>query len=49
MSGKYPDIMRSKIDAKSGAQGFNQSRLPDFSDEVAGIYDNSRAFNVQRL
>ena len=33
VNGKYPDIMRQKIDAKSEAQGFTESRLPHFTEE----------------
>ena len=33
VDGKYPEIMRSKIDAKSEAQGFLESRLPQFTEE----------------
>merc|ERR1712110_1264513 len=33
VDGKYPEVMRLKIDDKSEAQGFEESRLPHFSDE----------------
>jgi len=41
--GSYPPVMREKIDAKSKAQGFEESRLPTFTPEevemVAGSSD----------
>ena len=33
IDGKYPEVMRSKIDEKSEQQGFEKSRLPNFTDE----------------
>lgn len=33
VNGKYPDIMRQKIDEKSVLQGFEESRLPTFTEE----------------
>jgi len=43
LDGKYPEYMRSQIDAKSAEQGFEESRLPQFSEEdsamLAGSYD----------
>ena len=41
--GKYPSVMREKVDAKSAAQGFQTSRLPTFTQEeeemIAGSAD----------
>ena len=38
VDGLYPEVMRTKIDAKSEAQGFNESRLPTFTvNETAEI------------
>ena len=41
--GKYPPSMRERVDSKSAAQGFGQSRLPDFTptqqEVVAGSSD----------
>ncbi|XP_059091138.1 cytosolic beta-glucosidase-like [Tigriopus californicus] len=41
--GKYPGVMRQKIDAKSQEQGFEKSRLPEFtaeeSAEIKGSFD----------
>lgn len=41
--GDYPPVMREKIDAKSEAQGFAESRLPTFSEEdkaeIKGSFD----------
>lgn len=43
VNGRYPPRMREKVDAKSQAQGFNVSRLPDFTEEesamIAGSFD----------
>jgi len=33
VNGKYPEVMRQKIDAKSTLQGFAESRLPHFTEE----------------
>ena len=41
IDGKYPAIMREKIDSKSSAQGFSESRLPRFSPEQSQIVANS--------
>lgn len=32
-TGDYPQVMRDKVDAKSEAQGFDESRLPYFTEE----------------
>ena len=36
--------MRSKIDEKSSAQGFEESRLPHFTDEESAIIQGSADF-----
>ena len=41
-SGDYPAVMRELIDAKSSAQGFEESRLPKFTtEETQEISDSS--------
>jgi hypothetical protein len=37
MTGEYPEIMRTLIDAKSEAEGRNESRLPSFDAEWTRI------------
>nr|AEE61793.1 unknown [Dendroctonus ponderosae] len=41
--GDYPEVMRERVDMRSALQGFNQSRLPVFTDEekeeLKGSYD----------
>lgn len=37
LRGEYPPIMRSLIDAKSEAEGRNESRLPSFDAEWTQI------------
>ena len=44
IDGKYPPVMRSKIDAKSSAQGFNESRLPQFTDKESSMILGSSDF-----
>ncbi len=40
----YPDIMKVKISEKSAQQGFNQSRLPEFTDDEKLLVANSADF-----
>jgi len=44
VDGKYPEVMRSKIDDKSEAQGFPESRLPQFTAEESAMIFNSSDF-----
>lgn len=44
VDGKYPEVMRRQIDAKSEAQGFQESRLPHFSDEESAMILGSSDF-----
>lgn len=41
MKGDYPAIMKEQVDRKSRAQGYKESRLPEFSatekDYIKGI------------
>lgn len=47
INGDYPDVMREKIDRKSDAQGLNQSRLPEFTeDEKQMILGTSDFFGL---
>jgi len=43
-NGKYPDIMRTKIDDKSSQQGFESSRLPHFTEEESTMIAKSTDF-----
>ena len=43
-SGHYPEVMRRKIDQKSAAQGFSESRLPTFSEEESAMISGSVDF-----
>merc|ERR1712038_18472 len=43
-NGKYPDIMKEKIDAKSSQQGFESSRLPHFTEEESTMIAKSTDF-----
>jgi len=43
-NGRYPDIMRTKIDEKSTQQGFEFSRLPEFTAEESEMITNSSDF-----
>ena len=36
-TGRYPAVMRERVDAKSAAQGFPESRLPVFTQEEAAL------------
>merc|ERR1712088_131013 len=40
----YPPVMREKIDAKSAAQGFPESRLPSFIEEELAMISGSADF-----
>jgi len=44
IDGKYPEVMRSKIDEKSQAQGFPESRLPNFTEEESEMIAGSSDF-----
>merc|ERR1712004_474393 len=44
VDGQYPAVMREKIDAKSEAQGFDESRLPTFSEEDSAMILGSSDF-----
>ena len=44
VDGKYPPVMRSKIDEKSAAQGYEESRLPHFTDEESVMIQGSSDF-----
>jgi len=44
VDGKYPAVMREKVDAKSKAQGFPNSRLPKFTVEEEQMIKNSSDF-----
>ena len=44
VDGKYPEVMRTQIDEKSAAQGFEESRLPHFSEEDSAIILGSSDF-----
>jgi len=43
LDGKYPEYMRTQVDTKSAEQGFEVSRLPEFTEEestmLAGAFD----------
>ena len=45
MDGKYPSVMREKVDSKSQAQGFENSRLPKFTDEQSLIVAKTSGTN----
>lgn len=42
MKGDYPGVMKDQVDRKSRAQGYNESRLPEFSaaerDYIKGTF-----------
>jgi len=42
--GDYPEIMKTRIAARSAAEGRNQSRLPEFTDEEKEQLTNSTDF-----
>ena len=42
--GLYPAVMRQKINEKSSAQGFPESRLPEFSLEESAMIAGSSDF-----
>merc|ERR1712123_522108 len=42
--GKYPEVMRTKIDEKSTQQGFEESRLPQFTEEESAMIAGSSDF-----
>ena len=44
VDGKYPEVMRTQIDEKSEAQGFEESRLPHFTEEDSAIILGSSDF-----
>ena len=44
VDGKYPAVMREKIDAKSEAQGYPNSRLPEFTVDEEKMIKNSSDF-----
>ena len=44
VDGKYPAVMKDKIDAKSKAQGYPSSRLPMFTEEESELIRNSSDF-----
>ena len=41
LTGSYPAVMREKIDAKSEAQGYPESRLPTFTADQQVMVANS--------
>jgi len=44
VDGKYPPIMRQKVDEKSTAQNFPSSRLPEFTAEESAMIQSSSDF-----
>ena len=44
LTGDYPSVMKLKIAEKSQLQGFNQSRLPTFTDSQKVMVANSADF-----
>jgi len=44
VDGNYPEVMRNKIDEKSLAQGYPESRLPHFTHEEQGLILGSSDF-----
>ena len=47
VDGLYPPVMREKVDAKSAAQGFEESRLPHFTAEESAMIQGSRSALLQ--
>jgi len=44
VDGKYPSVMREKVDMKSQAQGFAESRLPHFTESESLMVANTSDF-----
>jgi len=44
LASDYPPVMREKIDTKSAAQGFPESRLPTFTEEELSMISGSADF-----
>jgi len=44
VDGRYPEVMRTKVGAKSEAQGFPESRLPEFTPEEEMMVSKSSDF-----
>lgn len=43
INGDYPEVMKDSIREKSKVQGYNESRLPEFSDEEK-VYINGMCY-----
>ena len=50
VNGDYPEVMKTLIGRKSQVQGYNTSRLPEFSDEekkfINGIQSSNHLINT---